>query len=178
MNLPMTAKTKKIIEEHLSGDSTGTIAKRWKMRKNSIIVLLRYHKTLRRSSGRDVEVEVAAWSSRFARSCQCQRGDAPFDVRVNQERVDVKSASWSEHGGPEGSYYFTIKHKDSNKDPKAHIDSYFLVFLTKPGRPIYRLPIEAVDVSRTLRIPADLKTRFPLQLLGHLDSPIRLAVIE
>lgn len=153
---------------HEGGLSTAKIAKQFGAKKNSVLKCLRYHGTLRLAPGRAVELEVAAWTAKFARSCYRMPGDHPYDLLVDGERIDVKSARWSRN-----AYYFELVHKNTAKDYHQHVDEFYLVLTDTPRRQVYRLNAADVSVKRCLTIPKDpTKSKYPLQFLGHLESEV------
>lgn len=162
-----TPATQAILDAYNSGESARGIAKRMRRKKNSIVTLIRSHGLMRTPPSKLIEHEVAAWASRFASSCRLMPGDAPFDMLLDGSRIDVKSAHLNARFS---GYYFAVGHKESLKDPAKHIDWYYLVFLDLSGRPVYRMPQHEIKVKRTIHIPVTLKTKYTLELLGHLDD--------
>src|SRR5690606_37913454 len=87
-----TPRVAEYIRLHLDGLSTAQIADRFKAKKNTVLKAIRHHGALRPALGRDVELDVAASTCRLAHSCYRMPGNHPYDLLVDGQRVDVKSA--------------------------------------------------------------------------------------
>lgn len=167
----MRATTAAYIELHELELSTAQIAAQFGVKKNSVIAALRYNGALHRAPGRDIEDAVAIWTIGKARSCFKMRGDRPFDLLIDGVRVDVKSAGISiMTPGRSPRYYFALTHKDRVHAKVDAVDAYYLVIKDKPGRPIYKLAANAVDVKSTMSLPQSITGgKYSVEFVGHLD---------
>lgn len=156
------------VDEYVNGGlSVYQLAKVYGVPRVNINATLRSRGVLRRTLGYDVENEVYEWLKKKGMNLERQRGDAPFDILCDGMRVDVKSA----HLSLGGRYYFAIVHEaNKGKNYRDAIDYFYLVFLDKQNRPIYRLETTSVFVRRGLSIGDSMNTKYPIELIGHLDA--------
>ncbi len=161
------------IAEHLhveQGASTAEIAELMGRTKDTVKRGLWGRGVLRPSLGKDIEQEVAAWLTRQGKRVVLQKGDAPFDLLVDDERVDVKSAHRSKSGAS-WAYRFQLQDvtkRVSLKNFAYELDSFYLVFLDDDGAPVYRLKSVAVKIRCGLSVTHIGRSKYPMQLLGYL----------
>ena len=160
------------IQLHKRGFSTMKIAKKLGIPKNNIICNLRNHGILRKAPGRDTEEQVAKWFEKQGIKVERQRGDAPFDLLMMQEKYDVKSANI----GKDHRYTFQIYDKSNHKGEKdlSQIDIFLLVLLSLDGKPMYKLKSCDLTAKYSLHIPEDIKkSKYNLQFIGYLEKIVR-----
>lgn len=159
------------------GASTAQIAELLGRKKNTVLQGLRYRGKLRPSLGKDVEEQVAKWLESVGFDVECQRGDAPYDLLVAGQRIDVKSA----HKSKDRQYHFSLQTSNmpNVKDLQRSVDWFYLVFLDESGKPIFRIHSHNIDSVYGIGFTNPFLTRRPLELIGLLegmpvDDPIGL----
>lgn len=158
------------IQQHLhveQGASTAEIAELLGRKKNTVLQGLRLRGVLRQALGRDIEIEVTKWLRSQGKSVINQRGDAPFDILVDGERVDIKSS----HMNKDGRYGFSLQDRSnrvSDKNFSVEFDSFYLVFLDEDGVPVYRVGSANITARYSIGITHLNKTKYPMQLIGYL----------
>lgn len=156
------------------GLSTSQIATRLHMKKNSVLVSLRNRGVLRKALGVDIEEQVAKWYEKQGFTIKRQRGDAPYDLLVANERIDVKSANACysmNHGKIYGKYHFDIQHRNSmQKDLGKELDWFLLVFLDRDGKPMYKVRSSDIADLTSLSIPESFNTKHNLSFVGDLEG--------
>lgn len=166
----ITPRTERIIDLHLKGKSTAEIAKIYKMKKNTVIQILRYWGKLRPALGIETEKEVIIWLKNKGYSVKRMRGDWYYDAKVNGKKVDIKSSSL--HIGKKAwGYKFELHHKESFSGNRERIDYYLLVLKDGINETIYKLNADLTShLKSSLSIPPDpLNSRkYPLEYIGYL----------
>lgn len=165
------AQIKKLYTE--GGLTTYAIARELGLLQNSVLCALRRLEIVEKHIGRRVEDAVARWLERRGDTVVQQRGDAPYDLLVGGERVDVKSANpRSDEGWI--NYSFQLQCKKTRlhlKNLHESVDWFYLVFLGKPRVPIYALRSKDVaPYQQTLTIGEKLKTKHRLIRVGNLTG--------
>lgn len=155
----------------IAGLSTGQIADKYGYKKNTVLRHLWKQGLLRQGVGRAIEREVAIWLYPLAGAVFLMKGDCPFDLLVDGQRVNVKSAVGSyTRNGRFRRHLFTLSHAQSNADYHAHVDQFYLVFRDMPYRPVYMLEAASLRVKSCLAICDPDESKYPLRLIGYLDK--------
>lgn len=161
----MTPQTKQIIDLHQGGMSIYQIARKYGKKPNSVLQNLRYYKILKPALGRNIEEEVAKWYENQGIAVVRQKGDAPFDLWVNRETIDVKSASRGSDG-----FSFQLQSLKERQLPKEfikYIDWFYLVFV-EGNHPIYKVRPSDLMCTQTLKIKEIGLSKYPLIYVGDL----------
>lgn len=171
-----TKKVNEAVELYERGFSCNEIAQVLGERKNTVVKNLRYRGVMREQPGAVTESLVARFLISEGHKVIKMPGDAPFDLLVNGERVDVKSACKAG-----GKYTFSLQthpNKSSvgrwgrtDKDFVRVLDWFYFVFLDEPSCPIYALPSSAVEAKYSIgvsRPPHHKKYKFGL--VGYLGE--------
>lgn len=167
-----TALIEKMYQKNMS---TYFIAKELGIKPNSVRAYLHRKGIKKDSLGRMAEKIVQLWLEKNGNHVISQRGDHPFDLLVNGERVDVKASNLSK----ENTFCFQTQDVESKrnnfirktlKNYAKSFDWFYLVFIFNNSVKLFRLRAEAVSVKRTLKICCHLKTKYPIEYLGDLDK--------
>lgn len=151
---------------HLNGKSTREIADELKMKKNTVIKILKYHKLLKQASGVEFEELVARFFENNGSVVERQRGDMYFDLLIDGKKVDVKSAILNKK---ENRSHFEIKHRKSKGFNARKIDYYILVFKSLKNMPAYKLYAnEVFHKSISLGNPKESNSKYNLYYIGLL----------
>lgn len=162
---------KSLVEDmYLQGLSTYKIAETLGLIPNTVRRYLWDRRLIRQSLSSRIEFAVANWLGKQMKVVEQQKGDAPFDILCDGERIDVKSS----HKSTDGCHRFELSHtKDTGKRKKYtdYLDSFYLVFLDLEGLPVYRLDAKAVVVGN-LKVKNPEKSKYPLEYLGDLRNEV------
>lgn len=169
-----TYQTKKYIKMYKAGFSTYQIAEKFGVTRSNVCLVLKYWEIKLRHLGDDIEVKVKDWLQTKGYKVVHQKGDRPFDLFVDEEKVDVKSAhksydKWHNRFG----YVFQLQdrfNRIKSKNLQKKVDNYYLVFLDEDKEPVYKLPSKEITATQTLRISAPFKTKYQLQFIGNLEG--------
>ena len=154
------------------GFSINKIARFLKVERTTILWHLKRRGLANKHPGRIIEEEVANWLKQRKKTVVAQRGDWPFDLLVDGEKIDVKSTSQQ---ADRWGYRFQLQCLKERKQPKdlyLSVDKYYLVFLDLPDRPIYSLESHLVEqYQQMLMLPLGLNSKkYPLQFIGYLGG--------
>jgi len=133
----------------VDGLSTRQIAREFGANPSSVKKSLKVRGVLRPSPGKDIERDVWFWLVGQANSLMRVKGDRPFDLLADGERIDVKSAKECQ-----GRYTFALHHKDS-KRTESVADWYWLVLKDRTHRPIYRCRPSDIQAKLNFNIPLE-----------------------
>lgn len=158
------------VDEYVNaGLSTYQLAEKYGVKQDTVKHSLYARGVVRKALGHGVENEVCRWLKEKGVNVEHQKGDAPFDMLCDGVRIDVKSAHLGMSSGY-SRYHFAIVHESSKgKNYRDKVDYFYLVFLDKENRPIYKLATSSVFVQRGLSIHDSLNTKYPIELVGYLD---------
>lgn len=173
--------TNYIISLYKRGLSTYRIASILHRKQNSIYQLIRNHNCLRKQLPIIIENLVVRWLENNGKRPLHQKGDSRYDIILNNIRIDIKMSSLIKYKTKTGefeSYYFELKHDNiGSKDYDYHdnIDIFYLVLYDKLSNklPIYEIESKYIQVKKTLAIPKSLKTKYPINLIGFLESEVK-----
>jgi len=160
-------KTKRMIALHESGYSSREIANILFMKKNSVVVLLRHHKNLRRSPGLDIEDKIGEFMLAKNNKVEHMRGDWYYDFLINGKKTDVKSSKLHKNNA------YTFQMQSLNKTGKLKnlhkVDQYILVMTDDMS--IYLL--KSTDIKnpylQNLSLRSHRLDKYPIEFLGCLS---------
>jgi len=142
---------------------------------NSVLVNLRNHGVLRKAMGRDIEEEVAQWFEKQGLEVKRQRGDAPFDLSINNERIDVKSAHLGDNNGYP-IYRFQLQDLGKRVTVKRfsrELDSFIFVLLDEDNSPMYKLSSSDITNKVSISFPKNIfHSKYSLHFIGYLRSEV------
>lgn len=149
------------------GLSVYQIADRLKQKKNTVLKNLQYYGVLRKNTGFNTEFLAEQFFKKQGLFVVRQKGDAPFDLIVGREFIDVKSAS----RGVDGRFTFQLQDIRARKEPKdfSNIDWFLIVFIEDElGNPMYKVRPTEINAKQTLCIKNPEESKLPLQFVGYL----------
>lgn len=152
----------------VEGLSTYQIADILKAKPDTIRHSLWSRGMIKRSLGKDIEEKVALWLEDKGNIVIRQKGDAPFDLLVNDKKVDVKSA----HRSTDRKYSFQLqcgKNRKELKDLGKHVDWFYLTFLDEARVPVYKIQAFLLEAKQTLHVSGPA-CKYPLVFVGYLES--------
>ena len=173
----LSKMSQKQIKLYNQGFSMSEVAKLTNDTKNRVKAKFFYYNSknlliTNKPLGKDTEEKVAQWFEDKDWYVERQKGDAPFDLLINKQRFDVKSAhkTFSDRHSP--CYKFQLQDKTERKLDKnfeASLDWFLFVFLDEDGWPMYRLRPTDINIKYTLSITDIKNSKYPLQFLGYLE---------
>lgn len=166
-------RTDQYIKMYQQGFSTYQIAKKFNRTPANIALVLKYWGVPRRHLGDDIEIKVMNWLEDRGHEVIRQGGKSPYDLLVNNQKIDIKSAHETyDKWNKKYSYSFQLQSMPNRtylKNFKKEIDSFYLVFLNEDKVPMYKLLSKDVEATQTLRIFSHLIKKYPLKLVGYLE---------
>lgn len=171
--IPTFPLTKKCIELHQQGFSTYKIAEELGIKQNSVYVRLKYWGVAREALGINIEKEVAVWFKEKGFDVERQRGDAPFDLKINGLNYDVKSAKLSINNNKSRAkcFRFLLADKRSSGHLKDFVKlgiDYFLLVFKVDKFPMYLIRSEDLKGKQGLNIKSSIESKYNLVFVGNL----------
>ena len=161
---------KKIRELCEKGLSTYQIADKLGYKQNSVLVALRSIGKARKNMGWEIENKVVDWLVAQGKRITHRRGDAPYDILLEGERIDVKSVI-DQKGDNMKFQLQCCKGKKALKDLHDTVDWFYLVFANDPKMPVYALnSLDVGQYQQTFSIRRDMKTGYNLTHIGNLEG--------
>lgn len=168
-----TKRNREVRRLYKEGLSTYKVARQLGLRPSTVQTYIRSEGLSRPAPGVEYERRVASFLLGRGLPVEHQSYTSPFDLLVGDQRIDVKAAHLSGKWGQGGrAYRFELSHHEAYKQLAASTDFLYLVFLDKPGSPIYSLRATEVTAKRMLTIPSSLNTKYPIALVGHLGEGV------
>lgn len=169
----MTESVRRQLELYDQGLGSNRVAKIMGVHPTTVTLNVKKYGTIRKGFGMVYEEKVAKYMQNAGKTVIRTRSIDPFDMLIDGEKVDVKSAKCcprtKQSGGGYGFHMNYSKGRTSEKNIQESCDYYILVFTDRPGVPMYRLNAKDVKVEKLLRITWSLYTKYNLQFIGNLD---------
>lgn len=156
---------------YTQGFSTRQVSRLLHITRASVNYWTKKKNIARVGAGILIEDRLQAWLIKNGHNVERQKKSAPFDLLVDMKKVDVKSARLRyDKANKRYTYAFQLQDKTERKTDKDFnlVDFFYLVFINEKSL-IFKVPTNVIQAKYLLRIPSNLKSKYPLQFVGYLD---------